>query len=62
MTSDTKDNFKSFNVDVWEYEGQKGALIPLLQSAQDTYGFVPEKAIDYISLTSRAYRQPTSTV
>ena len=40
---------ESFNVDVWEYEGQKGALIPLLQSAQDTYGFVPEKAIDYIS-------------
>ena len=43
------DNFKPFNVDLWKYEGQKGALIPLLQSAQDTYGFISEKAIDYIS-------------
>lgn len=42
-------NFKPFNADLWKYDGQEGALIPLLQSAQDTYGFVSEKAIDYIS-------------
>lgn len=49
MADQTTDNFKSFNVDLWKYDGQEGALIPLLQSAQDTYGFISEKAIDYIS-------------
>lgn len=49
MATDTTDKLKSFNVDLWKYDGQKGALIPLLQSAQDTYGYIPEKAIDYIS-------------
>ena len=41
--------FKPFNVELWKYDGHAGALIPLLQSAQDTYGYVSEKAIDYIS-------------
>ncbi len=41
--------FKPFNVDIWKYDGHAGALIPLLQSAQDTYGYVSERAIDYIS-------------
>ena len=41
--------FKQFNVDLWKYDGHAGALIPLLQSAQDTYGYVPEKAMHYIS-------------
>jgi len=49
MPDKTTDNFKTFNVDLWKYDGQEGALIPLLQSAQDTYGFISEKAIDYIS-------------
>lgn len=49
MSKQTTDNFKPFNVDLWKYDGQKGALIPLLQSAQDTYGYISEKAIDYIS-------------
>ncbi len=49
MAEQTADNFKSFNVDLWKYDGQAGALIPLLQSAQETYGYVSEKAIDYIS-------------
>ena len=49
MARQTTDDFKSFNVDLWKYDGQQGALIPLLQSAQDTYGYVSEKAIDYIS-------------
>ena len=49
MAQQTTDNFKSFNVDLWKYDGQAGALIPLLQSAQDTYGYISEKAIDYIS-------------
>ena len=49
MAQQTIDNFKPFNVDLWKYDGQAGALIPLLQSAQDTYGYISEKAIDYIS-------------
>ena len=43
------EEFKPFNVDLWKYDGHAGALIPLLQSAQNTYGYVSEKAIDYIS-------------
>lgn len=49
MAEQTTDKFKPFNVDLWKYDGQAGALIPLLQSAQDTYGYISEKAIDYIS-------------
>ena len=45
----TTEEFKPFNVDLWKYDGHAGALIPLLQSAQNTYGYVSEKAIDYIS-------------
>jgi NADH-quinone oxidoreductase subunit E len=47
--ADTPDTHKPFNVDLWTYDGHAGALIPLLQAAQDTYGYVSEKAIDYIS-------------
>jgi NADH:ubiquinone oxidoreductase subunit E len=43
------DDFKPFNVELWKYDGHAGALIPLLQSAQNTYGYVSEKAIDHIS-------------
>ncbi len=47
---ETKDQeFKPFNIDVWKHDGHAGALIPLLQSAQDTYGYVSERAMDYIS-------------
>lgn len=49
MAQTTDQDHKSFNVDLWKYDGQEGALIPLLQSAQDTYGYISEKAIDYIS-------------
>ena len=41
--------FSSFKVELWKYQGEMGALIPLLQSAQETYGYVPESAIDHIS-------------
>ena len=39
----------SFGRALWEFRGQDGALIPLLQAAQDTYGYVPEEAIHAIS-------------
>jgi NADH-quinone oxidoreductase subunit E len=45
----TKEDFKPFNTDAWDHDGNAGALIPLLQSAQNTYGYVSEQAIDYIS-------------
>ncbi|MDH7516681.1 MAG: NADH-quinone oxidoreductase subunit NuoE [Bacteroidota bacterium] len=39
-----------FPIDLWRHEeGEMGALIPLLQSAQETYGYIPEHAIDHIS-------------
>ncbi len=44
-----KNGLAGFKVDLWNYEGEKGALIPLLQAAQDTYGYIPATAIDQIS-------------
>ncbi|MCK5824896.1 MAG: NADH-quinone oxidoreductase subunit NuoE [Ichthyobacteriaceae bacterium] len=32
-----------------KYRGKKGNLIPILQSVQDIYGYLPEKAFDKIS-------------
>lgn len=40
---------EEFKIDLINKRKTKGSLIPLLQSAQDTYGYVPEKAIHYIS-------------
>ena len=37
------DGMFGFKVDLWKYEGELGALIPLLQSAH-TYGYIPESA------------------
>ena len=36
-------------MELWKYQGERGALIPLLQSAQESYGYIPESAIDHIS-------------
>jgi NADH-quinone oxidoreductase subunit E len=44
-----KNGLAGFKVDLWSYEGEQGALIPLLQAAQDTYGYIPASAIDQIS-------------
>ncbi len=41
--------FSHFKVELWRYQGEMGALIPLLQSAQETYGYIPESAIDHIA-------------
>lgn len=40
---------ENFKVDLITKRHQNGSLIPLLQSAQDSYGFIPEKVIYYIS-------------
>ena len=44
-----KSEIKNFKVDLITKKDQDGILIPLLQSAQDSYGYIPEKAIHYIS-------------
>ena len=49
MSDEPALEFKPFQVDLWKYDGHAGALIPLLQSAQETYGYIPEKAIESIS-------------
>jgi NADH-quinone oxidoreductase subunit E len=32
-----------------EFKGQKGAVIPILQRAQDTYGYLPKEVMSYLS-------------
>lgn len=44
-----KQGIESFKIDLINKRHQNGALIPLLQSAQDSYGYIPEKIIYYIS-------------
>jgi NADH-quinone oxidoreductase subunit E len=34
---------------LWRHRGEPGMLIPLLQAAQDSYGFVPAHSIEQIS-------------
>lgn len=42
-------SFPKLNTQLWRYRHEPGQLIPLLQSAQETYGYVSETAIRYIS-------------
>ena len=46
---ESKREVKNFKIELLTKKNHKGALIPLLQSAQDSYGYIPEKAIYYIS-------------
>ena len=38
-----------FSYRLWRHDGTPGELIPLLQSAQEHFGYVPRRAIRYIS-------------
>lgn len=38
-----------FSYSLWRYDGKPGELIPLLQSAQAHFGYIPRQAIKYIS-------------
>ncbi|MBD3178323.1 MAG: NADH-quinone oxidoreductase subunit NuoE [Candidatus Latescibacteria bacterium] len=40
---------EEFTHNLWRYDGSPGELIPLLQSAQNHFGYIPRRAIDYIS-------------
>jgi NADH-quinone oxidoreductase subunit E len=46
---DAKKEILTFKLDLINKRRQSGSLIPLLQSAQDSYGYIPEKIIYYIS-------------
>ncbi|MCL2878271.1 MAG: NADH-quinone oxidoreductase subunit NuoE [Acidobacteria bacterium] len=39
----------AFEKMLWQYRGEQGMLIPMLQAAQDGYGYVPASAIERIS-------------
>jgi len=43
------ETIEDFKKDLIFKRNQTGSLIPLLQSAQDSYGYIPEKIIHYIS-------------
>lgn len=40
---------EKFSYRLWRYDGAPGELIPLLQSAQEHFGYIPRRAITYIS-------------
>ncbi len=40
---------EDFRYRLWRYDGAPGELIPLLQSAQDHFGYIPRRAISYIA-------------
>jgi NADH:ubiquinone oxidoreductase subunit E len=40
---------ENFNYRLWRYDGAPGELIPLLQSAQDHFGYIPRRAISHIA-------------
>jgi len=42
-------NINPFNQKLVQYKGEPGMLIPLLQSAQNHYGYIPESAVNQIS-------------
>jgi len=46
---DGKKEILNFKIELINKRRQSGSLIPLLQSAQDSYGYIPEKIIYYIS-------------
>ncbi len=50
---------ESFGYRLWRYDGQPGELIPLLQSAQEHFGYIPRRAIKYISEVTSV---PESTI
>jgi len=45
--------FPKLNTELWRYRDEPGKLIPLLQTAQATYGYISETAIKYISGVTR---------
>ena len=46
---ESAEELELFKIDLLRKEDKKGSLIPLLQSAQETYGYISESSIYYIS-------------
>jgi len=42
-------SLESFPFELWRYDGSPGELIPLLQSAQEHFGYIPRRAIETIA-------------
>ncbi len=42
-------NYPRLNQEVWKFQGEAGQIILLLQSAQESFGYIPEIAVKYIS-------------
>jgi NADH:ubiquinone oxidoreductase subunit E len=42
-------NYPRLNQEVWKFQGEVGQIILLLQSAQESFGYIPEIAVKYIS-------------
>lgn len=38
-----------FNLKLMQHKGERGSLIPMLQMAQDHFGYIPESAVNQIS-------------
>lgn len=48
--ADEKTNHShAFGRMLWRHRGEPGMLIPLLQAAQDSYGYIPQVAVEQIS-------------
>ena len=45
----TAEKQDSFSYRLWKYDGAPGELIPLLQSAQEHFGYIPRRAMSYIA-------------
>ncbi len=45
---DQESTLPAFGRMLWRHRGEPGMLIPLLQSAQDTFGYIPPLAIEQI--------------
>lgn len=50
---------ESFTTRLWRYDDAPGELIPLLQSAQDHFGYIPRRAIKHIAAATSI---PESTI
>jgi NADH-quinone oxidoreductase subunit E len=48
-SSSVRQETSAFEKMLWQYRGEAGMLIPMLQAAQDSYGYVPASAIERIS-------------
>ncbi len=49
ITQEKTSQIVNFKLELINKRNQTGSLIPLLQAAQDSYGYIPEKVIYYIS-------------